>query len=82
MEKFFVEPALKKEFTLYFYDRHVNFMKKYSFDEEICIDKFTKEEQYVIGDLKEFGLIYSFFVNNKEYVQGTKIYQQYKITTI
>jgi hypothetical protein len=80
MEKFLAKPALKKEFTLYFYDKHVDLMKKYSFDEETCIDKFTKEEQYIISDLKESGLIYSPFVNNKEYVQGTRIYQQYKNT--
>ncbi len=71
-----MDGIVKKEFVIYFYDRELELLNKFNFKEEICEDEFIQDEKYIITDLKQKGVIYSFYVNDKNYYQGTTIYQQ------
>lgn len=73
-----MDKTTKGIYTIYLYDRHVELLDKYNFEEEMLESIFPEEEKDPLLDLKESGFINTFFVNGKTYVQGTRIYKQYK----
>ena len=68
--------TFKKDFTLYFYEKEMELLKKFNFNEEINEFNFTKNEIGTVRDLKEKGILSSFVVDGKTYFQGTGIYKQ------